>query len=132
MVDRRTVLTRVRAIAPAVLALFLARSIVPHPVLVEHHHAGGELPHVHDGEVVPDEAEPHSHASDAPGIRAHGHPDGYHTHWQLPYQRAQRPADAALSPGTATVRLSPSRPLAPTPLAAVPPRSRGPPLSALG
>lgn len=130
-----------RSIAFAVLAAFAVKAAVPAPVLVTHHHEGGEHEHVH-AEALPwhhhDDADhhelgdPHHHHDDAapvprgPGIRL-ADTDGGHAHWQLPFQRLAPTTCSTVFCLHALRRVSLPAPTDP-PTAPVPAaRSRGPP-----
>jgi hypothetical protein len=127
---------RLPHITLAVLAAFAVRAAVPRPIVVTHHHAGGEHAHVHGDGVAPhDHHSDHDHHHDhhdEPATGSHGRAlelpaPGDHTHWQHPFQRAARVADPGLVRGELVVRLAVATPPRPAAAPAVPSRSRGPP-----
>ena len=133
---------RLRAWTLAVLVLFLGTSTTPRAISYVHHHAGGDLDHVHPwgADVAAhqhdDDDDDHPHHHHRSGHREAGlwEPDGDdldHVHWQAPFQQATQAAAPHL------VRATIVRPLTTTLLLpdgwrpALPTQARAPPLPAV-
>jgi hypothetical protein len=123
---------------PAVLLAFVSSAVLPRAAFVLHTHERGEHVHVHAEEDLA-HGHPHAHAhaqpdshpeTDGPSLAASDPRSTAHVHWQHPYQRADRPAPAALARAEVTRDLLAFH-LAERPApSAGPIRSRGPPVSA--
>jgi hypothetical protein len=94
-------MNRLRTLAPLVVASFVAGTVVPQALVVEHDHDGGAVPHVHVDRLFAEHHHPHD---DADHDHHHDHVDeveaaaaadaqgaalepASHRHWQQPFQR---------------------------------------------
>jgi hypothetical protein len=136
-------------LAALVTACFAAAVSTPQVGVVVHHHAGGELPHVHAD--LDDDAPQHVHhhdasdlddddhdhpedqigapdpASEGPGLHVAWMPLEWHTHATSPFHRATPPRPMAVARPQAVALLNVAAPPSPARLRAITSRSRGPP-----
>ena len=135
--------TTMRLDLAALVTAFFAVAVSTPPVgVVVHHHAGGELPHVHADldddaphralhdaalDLDDDHDHPHDEVGEGPGLHVARTALEWHTHATSPFHRAapaQRPDASRPQP---VARLIVATPTARATLGAIARRSRGPP-----